>query len=758
MADRSPKRDTTPETILRLGKMWAWSIELPSMEFRQLRTVSQRGGEDFVTGSYRLEEGLRLFGPDHVENLYQFVDTILATGEPHRYHANYDDLDGKDWSYQIDASPEMNEDGEIVRIAGLVRDVSAEKRVEKELLRTKRMLERAQSIGRMGHWKIEAATGTLSWSDNMYQMLGMDPGETVSVDRFLGFIDPAQIPAIEQLRRDALSRRSTMAYVADMYLDDGRHIVIETLGEPEFDNEGHLTGYFGVTQDVTDRVLAERAKAVSDQRFQRLFDAMDDSGIGIGVQNAEGDIIAARPALLRLTGFDNEEDVLGKKWSALQGAGGDDIRDKLGASIASAKAGEGDAMRNVEVDWVRPDGARISARIRLAPMPEGERALVVIDQTAQKQAENELIARESRTNTILDAIDAAGIGFAVEDSRGRIITVSPSLRRMMSLPGDMDCLGKHWTQLADFPEDVIAQFEQENASYADGGEGLPFNYADFEVNPGSAHVTIISARSTPLPGIGRLVLTIDVTERRRLSRERHEIELNLQKIQKMEALGRLAGGVAHELNNMLHPIRTFARAALTAEDAEERQHRIGRVIDCADKAREIVKEILVFARGEGRSMSHLDLRDMAVRAVALSRDLRRNDVEIELELPEKPLLIQANETEFTQLLLNLVQNSVDAMTQPGVIRIALSQQTDQNAALLVIEDDGVGMPPEVAAHALEPFFTTKPPSSGTGLGLSVVYGIIDRWGGAMELQSQPGQGTCIRITLPLSDMPKQENA
>ncbi len=753
MTDHPKTYALTDEVLGRLqqfGHFWAWHLSVPSMQWQPLRGFVDPNGNYTPPGTYPIDDVLQLFGPEHGAELEKRLYRSIQDRSYVSYRCEFDQPDGSVIAYHTGAEPFLDEAGTVTGLYGLTRDISEQVRSERLAADTRSMLERAQRLGRMGHWRIDAATGDLFWSDTLYQMMGVDPLDKMTVERFLQMIPAPDRKTIEEKRNKALSALSPLTYSVDVVRPDGTPIVVQTIGEPEFSSDGGLKAYFGTTQDITRMIMAERVAGENEQRLQRIFDAMDKSGIGIGVQDNDGRIIEARPALLKLTGFPDETSVLGKRWSGLQGSGGTDIRVNLGEEIEKAVAGENRAMQNLEVDWIRPDGERVSAMIRLAPLPNGVRAMIVLDQTAEKKAQAEVIARETRTVSILNAIDAAGVGFTVEDDEGRIITVSPTLLGFLGLDNDRDLIGQRWTQVFNLPKEITDRIREENEAYA-GAESRPFAYPEFGLVLPDGNEIHLHARSTPLPGIGRLLLSIDVSEKYRMDQKQAEMEAHLQRVQKMEALGQLAGGVAHEINNMLHPIRTFARAAHLAKTVEEREHRINRILDCADKASQIVRETLSFARDSGRELKPHDIVELARSAIIFSRDMRQRNIELELVLPDRSLMARVDETEFTQVMINLLQNAADSMVDRGVVTVTVAPppQDSEPAVTITIQDNGPGMPPEVVDRVFEPFFTTKGPNKGTGLGLSVVYGIINRWQGQIDVDSTVGEGTEIVITLPL---------
>lgn len=236
----------------------------------------------------------------------------------------------------------------------------------------------------------------------------------------------------------------------------------------------------------------------------------------------------------------------------------------------------------------------------------------------------------------------------------------------------------------------------------------------------------------------------DVTEERRAMEARQQRE-------KLAALGQLAGGVAHEINNMLHPVLNFAREAREAPPSREADRRryLDIVIDNTRKAGEIVGRILAFARGEAARPREIDLAHAVRDAIDLARGALPPEVTLQVEVPEECGFARVAPAEVTQVVLNLTVNAVRAMKGGGTLRISLAAR-DGRGARLAVADTGVGMDEATRSRLFEPFFTTRG-EGGTGLGLSVVYGIVTGWGGAIDVDSRPGRGTRFTIDIPAAD-------
>ncbi|MBV9836214.1 MAG: PAS domain S-box protein [Alphaproteobacteria bacterium] len=278
-------------------------------------------------------------------------------------------------------------------------------------------------------------------------------------------------------------------------------------------------------------------------------------------------------------------------------------------------------------------------------------------------------------------------------------------------------------------------------------ERRPFRDAIYSYRQRVEETRYLRVSGVPIfDGQGRFTgyrgVAADVTEERRAR------EARLQR-EKLAALGQLAGGVAHEINNMLHPVLNFAREARDAPPARETERRryLDIVIDNTRKAGEIVSRVLAFARGEAARPREIDLAQAVREAVDLARGALPPEIVLESEVPADCGFARVAPAEVTQVLLNLTVNAVQAMKKGGTLRIALRRATTGAGSQLTVGDTGEGMDEATRARLFEPFFTTRG-DSGTGLGLSVVYGIVTSWRGAINVESRLGTGTRFTIDIP----------
>ncbi|MFO0632071.1 MAG: ATP-binding protein [Nannocystaceae bacterium] len=266
------------------------------------------------------------------------------------------------------------------------------------------------------------------------------------------------------------------------------------------------------------------------------------------------------------------------------------------------------------------------------------------------------------------------------------------------------------------------------------------------------------------PPTGYLAVCRDASERERL-------EAQLRQAQKMEAIGRLAGGIAHDLNNVLTVVRSFGELALE-ESAPESSvaEYLTQVLKAASRSERLTRELLAFSRRQPVAPKVLSWNDVVRDTEVMMRRLAGEAIEFHLDLEPAPWSVRLDPTHFGQVLLNLVVNARDAMEQRGSLSIATAnveldaayaaahgvELPEGDYAMLSVTDTGCGIPVELRARIFEPFFTTKDRDRGTGLGLSTCYGIVKQAGGVIWVYSEIGIGTTFKIYLPRAQAPASE--
>jgi PAS domain S-box-containing protein len=419
--------------------------------------------------------------------------------------------------------------------------------------------------------------------------------------------------------------------------------------------------------------------------------------------------------------------------------------------------GEGPILnQRIELTALRRDGTEFPVELAVAPVRVGSSwvfSAFVRDITARRAADEALRVSEAKFGS---AFQAHPSPMAIATlSNARWIDVNDSLLRLFGM-NRADTVGRSGRELGIWRRDELR--EQMLTQLRAGGDFRNVE-ADWLTRSGETRTGLLSAEVIAFAGEPHFLLHFqDITERKQL-------EVQLRQAQKMEAIGRLAGGVAHDFNNVLTAIFGYVdllREEIPADSTA--QHDLAEVRKASERAASLTKQLLAFSRQQV-------LEPMVLEPNALVEDFEKmlhrligEDVELRLSLARDTGNVLADPGQLQQVLMNLVVNARDAMPTGGklIVETANTELSDEYAELhqpvvpgryvmLAVSDTGTGMTQETKARIFEPFFTTKEKGKGTGLGLSTVYGIVKQSGGYVWVYSELGRGTTFKIYLPRVD-------
>jgi two-component system, cell cycle sensor histidine kinase and response regulator CckA len=471
----------------------------------------------------------------------------------------------------------------------------------------------------------------------------------------------------------------------------------------------------------------------SEERFRTV---VEDSPAGVGITRGDR-LLTVNNAMCAMFGYDADQMLATPLGLIVEGGAG-----KPGAADQAGEA------FSEEGTGVRADGSRFPVLVqgRAITLEDGPAtARFFLDLSEQRAAESEIRSSERRYRELFDANPQPM--WVQDESSGRFIAVNDTAIRAYG-----------WSRL-EFLGMAAREIElpggASGAATGPAVDGVPVA-RHHRHRDGS--IVDVEVTSHPISWEGRrstLSVALDVTERTRL-------EEQLRQSQKMEAMGRLAGGVAHDFNNLLTAISGYAellRADLAADD--ERRHDVDEIISAGARAAALTNQLLAFGRRGVLELQVVSPNDAIRDTLGLVRRLIGEDILLRMSLDPAVANVRVDATLLLQVVMNLAVNARDAMPAGGSLSISTSNFDLAEAdvwlypglqpgrkVMLAVADTGTGMDDATLERIFEPFFTTKPKGQGTGLGLATVYGIIRGFGGTITVESELGRGTTFRILLP----------
>ena len=413
---------------------------------------------------------------------------------------------------------------------------------------------------------------------------------------------------------------------------------------------------------------------------------------------------------------------------------------------------------NGEAWRVRRDGSSFRALVAIDAIrgADGELigfAKITRDVTDRWEAQARLEESERRYRLFVEGVP--GHALCMLDNEGHICDWNPGATRLTGYEA-RDILGVSLSVL--FPPDQMSRVDVDRmlstvatvGSYEADHWNLRKDGSRF-----MAHVQLRSLRDEAGVLHGCAYIMQDISEQRATETELEETRAQLIQAQKLDALGQLTGGVAHDFNNILQALTSgleIAQIRLRRGQADSASQQIDKAMSSVERAMHLTRRLLAFARRQPLMPSCVDVGQLVRSMTELLERTVGKRVRIAIQLADMPLYVMCDANQLETALLNLAINGRDAMPDGGILRISTeldrSGSKGQAYVMLVVEDNGIGMSREMAARAFDPFFTTKPLGQGTGLGLSIIHGFVKQSQGTVRLRSRLGMGTRVELCLP----------
>ncbi len=501
-------------------------------------------------------------------------------------------------------------------------------------------------------------------------------------------------------------------------------------------------------QREAERLRAEQALRETEERFARAFGA-SPAALSISAL-ADGRYLYVNEAFLRLVGYPRDE-VVGR--TSVDIAFWNDLDDR---SQAVSLLKEQGSLRDMETAVLTRAGERRDILLSLELLDMGGETCLLgfcQDVTERKRAEQAVRDSAAERRMILDSVNAM---IWYKDKYNRVIRANRAAAATLGLsPEDVE--GRSTYDL--YPDDAAQFYEDDLDVMLSGRPKIGILESLRTASGGRRFVQTdkLPYRDEKGQIIGVIVFSLDVTER-------HELEEQLRQVQKMEAAGRLAGGLAHDFNNLLTAILGYGDLLLARlPEGDPLRRHSEEIRRAGERASALTRQLLAFSRKQVLLSEIVDPNVLVRGLETMTRRLAGERIQIALDLAAQGHVL-VDPGQFEQVVVNLVLNARDAMPRGGRLSIATSdveldpdyvhahiESTPGPHVVLEVSDTGIGMDPETRSHIFEPFFTTKDSGKGTGLGLSSVYGIVKQSGGHIVVDSQVGRGSTFRLYLPRTE-------
>ena len=667
--------------------------------------------------------------PDDLAEFDSRLSACLADGAEYRNGYRFVRPDGTTVTLEEYGYLDRAADGSPLCLTGISIDITERITATEALRISEERLRVALNGARGSVWDWDLISGHAWWSPEVYELMGAPEGMDTREARSIELIYESDRPKVQAALADAIARRvdyhcEFRVLGGTRWLSSHARLSCNAAGDP--------VRLVGITWDISDRMQAMEALRESETRYRRLVSVLPT---GVLIHNGH-QVLYCNPAFVRMVGAASSDEVVGRR--AMDFVYAEDwalVQSRMSEMLAT-----GEPVSGTEIRLTRLDGRSVPAySVSTTVTGYGPEAYLV--------AITDLTERVRATQLLRSVLSSVGDAILTIDEQGVIGSANPAAARQFGYTED-ELIGQNVSLL------MYEPFAQEHDGYLRTGIARVIGIGhevECRRRDGTRFPADLTVSEFSLEGERRFTGVLrDITERKRMQSQ-------FIQAQKMEAVGRLAGGVAHDFNNLLTIISGYCELLLMSDlpIGDKRRESIATIRDAGERAARLTQQLLAFSRKALIEPKLIDLNELVTDSAKLLRRLIGEDIILAVITAPKPIPIKADPGQFEQVIMNLVVNARDAMPTGGRLTIETSVISSEDAespsiACLAVSDTGQGVSDEVKEKIFEPFFTTKGVGKGTGLGLAVVHGVITQSGGQITIESSIGVGTTFRIILPMA--------
>lgn len=679
-------------------------------------------------------------------DVHALTDQALQDGKPcEPYKAVVRHKDGRRIVLEILESPILR-DGQIVGIQGFARDITERENALAALEESQRQYRDLVETSHDLIWAVDAEGRITYLNPACRAIYGREPEEMIGRS-FLDFVPAEQAARDVAVFRAAMQAgHDTLDYTSRVYRKDGSIVRLSASARVVRDRDGRIIGSTGISRDVTLSERAQEAVAQSEARFRGLF---EQAAVGMCIVSTEGLFLRANARFCQIVGYSAEELL---QRDSIETTHPDD-RPREAELVARMLAGELQTD-TWEKRYLRKDGHPVWCTLTLSLLPASDGQApqfvgVVDDITARRAAELARQETDTRLREQAALLDKAQDAILVRDLGHHITYWNGSAARLYGWPAE-EAMGRRERELLYGDQATFDRAVEQLLAHGEWTGELRHRRRDGRILDIEGRWTLVRD-AAGRPGTV-LALYTDVTERRQNQRL-------AQRSQRLESIGTMAGGIAHDLNNALAPIMLGGETLRMEYPGDS---EILEMIESGSKrAADMVKQLLAFAKGAAGERVSVEVDRLFNEVEKLIRGTFPKNIQLVIKRNARLPTVLGDATQLHQVFLNLCVNARDAMPSGGTLTLegacedvdAVYASSVHDAkpgryVVLRVRDTGTGIAPDVLDRIFEPFFTTKGPDKGTGLGLSTVMGIVKGHGGFVQVYSHLGQGSTFSAYLP----------
>jgi len=641
-------------------------------------------------------------------------------------------------------------------LLSVCRDLTLRKSQEDQLRHKEEVLAKAEQLAHVGAWEYDIAGDEFRYSREFARIHGIRSGDRqyISLSELTQIAHPDDLPAIQEAFDNTVLHGLPYKMQKRIIRRDTEEVrTVQVYGEAVCDATGHPVRIYGATRDITEEIRVKQALVDRELERTTILDNLPDILV---LQDLHNRVLWANKAAC---------DSIGQPRDALIGRFCYEIWEKRDDACPDCPVSESISIGQPQ-GCVKTTLDGQTWRVRGCPITNDEGQITHVLEISENITDRLKLEEERRNHQIeLEQIfNAIPDAIVYADGERRIMRTNAAFTRLFGYSIDDVRSRKTRMLYLDEKEFEVQGALRFNTDSRDRTDVYRVNYRKKNGESFPSESVGTPVRDVNDKVIGMIGIVRDISERMKSNKERDELVDQLRQTQKMEAIGTLAGGIAHDFNNILATVIGYSEISLDdVDEGSELEENIRTIYAAGKRAKDLVKQILTFARQTDEERQPIRIRDVIEETLRFLRPTIPTSIEFVMNL-ESSSSVMANAVQLQQIILNICANASDAMEERGgSLEIALDDvelgPADRGGdpelepgryTRIRISDNGMGIPEEHLGSIFNPYFTTKRPDRGSGLGLSVVHGIVASYGGAITVQSRNGLGTTFSVYLPLT--------